>query len=114
MANDPARSGCSSVSTFAKQTSLCFSLAASNVGAKRLHGPHHSAQKSTITIPFFSTSSLKLSLVACTVPMASILPRAFTRHTCDASDSTAFRDPRQHGLVCNDVQTFDARDLQWV
>ena len=45
-----AASACSaSVSTFANTTSWCVSDAFSKVGPNCLHGPHHSAQKSTST-----------------------------------------------------------------
>ncbi len=59
----PASSCCSSVLILPNTTSGYFSDAASNAGANALQGPHHDAQKSSITMLFLVTMSSKLSLV---------------------------------------------------
>src|SRR3954451_17726192 len=58
-----------SVSTLAKTTSGCASLAASKTGAKRLHGPHQSAQKSTSTMSLAVTVSSKVPAVSAVLLM---------------------------------------------
>jgi len=72
-----ARSCSASVSILPNTTSVCFSAAFSNTGANILQGPHHSAQKSSSTMPGFSTISWKLSMVIWTVlvPMRRPLGR---------------------------------------
>src|SRR6185369_9366034 len=65
--NDPARSGSSSVFTFANTTSGCWLDASSNTGEKKRHGAHHGAQKSTITMGLSLTVLSKLSFVRLTV-----------------------------------------------
>ncbi|MOA28329.1 hypothetical protein D3C78_1492620 [compost metagenome] len=62
-----AASSCSSsVLILANTMSPCFSAAASKIGPNDLHGPHHGAQKSRITMPSPSTVSLKVSAVTFT------------------------------------------------
>src|SRR5216684_2205740 len=69
MLNEAANSCSSSVFTFPKTMSVCFSEVASNTGAKPLHGPHQGAQKSTRTKSLFFTTCSKLSLVNAIVAM---------------------------------------------
>src|SRR3989441_6437577 len=61
MLNEAASSCSSSLFTFPNTMSACFSEAASNIGAKPLHGPHQGAQKSTRTmsLPFTTCSKLR-------------------------------------------------------
>src|SRR5699024_5104442 len=66
-----------SVSTLPKVTSGCSSEVASKIGPKRLHGPHHSAQKSSRTMPSLPTVSWKFSPVISFVAMC--FPFRFTR-----------------------------------
>ena len=66
-----AASCCSaSVSTLEKTTSGCFSETAEYVGPNCLHGPHHSAQKSTRTMSLSSTVDANCSPVMSTVAMS--------------------------------------------
>src|SRR5438093_3737500 len=70
--------GFSSTFSLPTVTLPAYSLAsASTVGASRLHGPHHSAQKSTSTgAPDFSTLSSKLpSVKVCTFSVAIASPQ---------------------------------------
>src|SRR5262249_24537209 len=67
MLNAPASSCSLSAFTLPKTTSACRSEAASNTGAKLLQGPHHGAQKSTITMSLAVTVCSKLSLLSSTV-----------------------------------------------
>src|SRR5438046_3843432 len=69
----PANSCSSSVFTLANTTSGYASEARSYTGAKPLQGPHHGAQKSTITIGFSLTVFSKLYLVRYIVAIV-ILP----------------------------------------
>jgi len=69
MLNEAASSCSSSLFTFPKTISACFSEAASNTGAKPLHGPHQGAQKSTRTMSLPFTTCSKLSLVNAIVAM---------------------------------------------
>src|SRR2546425_4930362 len=69
MLNEAASSCSSSLFTFPKTMSACFSEAASNTGAKPLHGPHQGAQKSTRTMSLPFTTCSKLSLVNAIVAM---------------------------------------------
>ena len=65
-----AASDCStSVSTFPNTISGCFSEIASKVGANILQGPHHSAQKSTITMSLPMMVESKFSAVSSTEAM---------------------------------------------
>src|SRR2546422_2314048 len=66
----PASSCSSSVFTLANTTSGYASEARSYTGAKPLQGPHHGAQKSTITIGFSLTAFSKFSLVRSSVAIA--------------------------------------------
>ena len=72
----PASSCCASVSTLPNVTSVWVSEAFSNTGANARHGPHHSAQKSSRTMPGFSIVCLKLSVVMVTVAMSAAWPAA--------------------------------------
>src|SRR4051812_19636651 len=70
--------GFSSTLTLPTVTLPAYSVAsASTVGPSRLHGPHHSAQKSTSTgAPDFSTLSSKFpSVNVCTFSVAIASPR---------------------------------------
>src|ERR671911_1870031 len=69
-----ASSRWSSVSTFANVTSECSSDAFSKTGANRLHGPHHSAQKSIRTMPSATVSSW-FSRVMVSVAIWGFAPR---------------------------------------
>jgi hypothetical protein len=62
--NMAASSVSSSVLQEAKVISGCFSEAFSKMGLKAMHGPHHEAQKSMMTMSLFSIVSLKLSAVS--------------------------------------------------
>src|SRR3989442_1137867 len=68
----PANSCSSSVFTLANTTSGYASDAFSYTGAKPLQGPHHGAQKSTITIGFSLTVFSKFSLVRSNVAIAAL------------------------------------------
>src|SRR3569623_373167 len=70
----PASSCCASVSILPNTTSLWVSEAFSKTGANARQGPHHSAQKSRRTMPFFSIVSLKLSAVTSRVAMREAWP----------------------------------------
>src|SRR5437016_1902133 len=78
----PANSCCSSVFTLANTTSGCASDACSYTGAKPLHGPHHGAQKSTITSGFSLTVFSKFSWVRSIVGIA-VLPQKSVQCTLD-------------------------------
>src|SRR6266487_529351 len=67
-----ARACSASVSTLPNTMSGCFRLACSYTGAKRRHGPHQPAQKSTSTIPSPVTVCSKVSLVSATVVIACL------------------------------------------
>src|SRR3954452_22752315 len=93
--NAPASSGCASVSTLAKTMPGCLPDASSKIGPKRRHGPHHSAQKSTSTMPLPATTSAKLSLVSSMVAMESA---PITGVRCaDEGDGAAGYAPRPVG-----------------
>src|SRR5437773_2201331 len=68
----PANSCSSSVFTLANTTSGYASEARSYTGAKPLQGPHHGAQKSTITNGFSLTVFSKFSLVRSSVAIAVV------------------------------------------
>src|SRR5207247_11303592 len=68
----PASSCSSSVFTLANTTSGYASEARSYTGAKPLQGPHHGAQKSTITIGFSLTVFSKFFLVRSSVAIAVV------------------------------------------
>src|SRR5271165_295721 len=70
MPNEPAISGWLSVSTLPNTMSGCCSEAASKMGPNIRQGPHHEAQKSTNTVAFDDTTSLKFSSVSSTVATA--------------------------------------------
>ena len=74
MPNAWAISTWASVSTLPKVMSPCRSAACSNTGPNWRHGPHHSAQKSTNTVPGASTTPVKFSVVNSTVAMGSPTP----------------------------------------
>src|SRR6266436_5161351 len=82
----PANSCCSSVFTLANTTPGYASDACSYTGAKPLHGPHHGAQKSTITIGFsltvFSKFSLVRSIVAIAVLSEKSVQCTLDTHVC--------------------------------
>src|SRR6266851_8467912 len=78
-----ANSCCSSVFTLANTTSGCASDARSYTGAKPLQGPHHGAQKSTITVGFSLTVFSKFSLVRSIVGIA-VLSEKSVQCTLDA------------------------------
>src|SRR5882724_13182190 len=78
----PANSCCSSVFTLANTTSGCASDACSYTGAKPLQGPHHGAQKSTITIGLSLTVFSKFSWVRSIVAIA-VLPEKSVQCTLD-------------------------------
>src|SRR5699024_2553937 len=82
----PASSWLFSVSSFAKVISSCSSEALSKTGAKRLHGPHHSAQASTIVMPSPMVVSSKFSLVTSTV--AITISSKFQIFCASCTDST--------------------------
>src|SRR3989442_9414524 len=79
----PASSCSSSVFTLANTTSGYASEARSYTGAKPLQGPHHGAQKSTITIGFSLTVFSKFSLVRSSVAIA-VLPEKSVQCTLDS------------------------------
>ena len=74
MPNAWAISTWASVSTLPKVMSPCRSAACSNTGPNWRQGPHHSAQKSTNTVPGALTTSVKFSVVSSTVAMAESNP----------------------------------------
>src|SRR5215212_10243316 len=76
-----ARSCSCSVSTLPNTMSPCFWLACSYTGAKRRHGPHHSAQKSTSTIPPSATVCANVSLAKDTIAMSYLLGSQSRQHT---------------------------------
>src|SRR2546428_10827353 len=82
----PANSCSSSVFTLANTTSGYASEARSYTGAKPLQGPHHGAQKSTITIGFsltvFSKFSLERSSVAIVVLLEKSVQCTLDNHVC--------------------------------
>src|SRR2546421_7190229 len=78
----PANSCSSSVFTLANTTSGYASEARSYTGAKPLQGPHHGAQKSTITIGFSLTVFSKFSLVRSSVAIV-VLPEKSVQCTLD-------------------------------
>src|SRR5450755_2604938 len=71
--NALASSGSASVSTLPNTASACWPEARSKIGPNIRQGPHHSAQKSTSTMPSLVTS-LKLSAVSSTVAMPASSP----------------------------------------
>src|SRR5699024_9751652 len=66
-----------SVSSLAQVLSSCASEACSKTGAKRLHGPHHSAHASTMVMPSPIVVSSKFSLVTSTVAIFLLKLRNF-------------------------------------
>src|SRR5581483_3104998 len=74
MPNAPASSCCSSVFTFPKTTSGCASEALSYTGAKPRQGPHHGAQKSTMTMALSEIVWSKFSCVRSSVA-TGVLPK---------------------------------------
>src|SRR6056297_614391 len=69
----PANSCCSSASTLPNTMSVCSCDAASKTGPNCLHGPHHSAQKSTNTVSLSLIVCSKLSMVSSTVDIWVLL-----------------------------------------
>src|SRR5699024_8573980 len=110
-----------SVSSFAKVISSCSSEALSKTGAKRLHGPHHSAQASTIVMPSPMVVSSKFSLVTSTV--AITISSKFQIFCASCTDSTVpkvevftqqtlARYPRRvYGKTCKD-QGIDSTSMK--
>src|SRR5437762_65854 len=73
----PGTFGFSSTFIFATETRPSYSAAmASTVGARRRHGPHHSAQKSTSVTPLLISLSKLLSVNVLTFSDAIVSPRA--------------------------------------
>src|SRR5699024_9872243 len=97
-----ASSGFSSMSTLANVTSSCSSEAASKTGANWRHGPHHVAQKSTITVPPSETVERKLSRSRSVIlAMASIVgPSARWKHPqCGVLAAMSITPPRSVGTL---------------
>src|SRR5437016_14075554 len=78
----PGNSCSSSVFTLANSTSGYASEARSYTGAKPLQGPHHGAQKATITIGFCLTVFAKFSWVRSSVAVL-VLPDRRVQCTLD-------------------------------